>query len=102
MFAVIYAFTVKPGCQAVFEEAWAELTVLIREYEGGLGSRLHRKTDEIYIAYAQWPDRATWENSGDNLPESAQPIRLRMRESCEKMETLHELDGVKDLLVPMA
>lgn len=101
MFAVIYAFTVKPGCQPVFEEAWTELTGLIRDYEGGLGSRLHRKTDEIYIAYAQWPDRATWDNSGDKLPDSAQPIRKRLRESCEKIETLHELDWVKDLLVPI-
>lgn len=99
MFAVIYAFTVKAGSEATFESAWKEMTLLIRQFEGGLGSRLHRRSDGTYIAYAQWLNRETWENSGGNLPESAGTYRTAMRESCEKIETLHELDLVKDLLV---
>ena len=101
MFAVIYSFAVHPGKEKIFEESWFAMTELIRDYEGGLGSRLHRKDDGLYIAYAQWPDRETWENSGGKIPESAQQIRTTMRESLVKMETLHELNLVADLLVPM-
>lgn len=75
------------------------MTLLIRKYEGGLGSRLHKQTDIRYIAYAQWPDRETWEKSGSKLPESADEIRKMMRESCEKIETIYELTVVDDLLV---
>lgn len=101
MFAVIYAFSVHPGKEEIFEQSWYAMTELIRDYEGGLGSRLHRKEDGMYIAYAQWPDRSTWDKAGDHLPETANAIRVAMRESCLKIETLHELNLVADLLVPV-
>lgn len=78
------------------------MTILIRDHEGGLGSRLHKKSDTEYLAYAQWPDRTTWENAGDKLPPEVDEIRQAMRSSCEKMDTLHEMDMVDDLLVNMS
>ena len=98
MFTVIYAFTVKEGQDAAFIEAWKDMTQLIYKYEGSLGSRLHQPHGQVYLAYAQWPDRATWQNSGDRLPESSTEVRARMRASCEKIETLHELEVAVDLL----
>ena len=98
MFTVIYSFHVKTGQQQTFEKAWAELTALIYENEGSLGSRLHRKDDNQYIAYAQWPNRERWQNSGARLPKESEVIRSAMRGSCEKIETLFELDVVNDLL----
>lgn len=99
MFTVIYSFTVKPNCTESFEKAWRDMTILIRDCEGGLGSRLHKKSDTEYLAYAQWPDKTTWENAGDKLPIEANEIRQTMRSSCEEMDTLHEMDVVDDLLV---
>jgi quinol monooxygenase YgiN len=99
MFCLIYRFTVKPGEVDTFLEAWRALTLLIRDHEGGLGSRLHQETPLTYIAYAQWPDRLTWENSGSKLPAAATEIRARMRGAMDKMETLFELPMVDDLLV---
>ena len=98
MFAVIYSFQIKPDHENEFLDAWKGLTSLIYEYEGSLGSRLHKEKDDHYIAYAQWPDKSTWKNSGGNLPESANLVRLQMKNSCEKIETLFELDMVEDLL----
>lgn len=98
MFIAIYQFKVKPGKNADFISAWEALTQLIYEYEGSLGSRLHQQDDTVYIAYAQWPDKETWKNSGDKLPASADPIRKRMKSACEQIETLFELDTVSDLL----
>ena len=46
-----------------FKEGWSRLTKAIRDTRGGLGSRLHSTPDGIWVAYAQWPDRATWERS---------------------------------------
>ncbi|RMG67785.1 MAG: antibiotic biosynthesis monooxygenase [Bacteroidetes bacterium] len=100
MFAVIYAFHVQPGQAGAFEIAWRELTMLIYQYEGSLGSRLHRQDEATYIAYAQWPDRQTWAQSGDKLPPEAKEASARMRAACTQIETLYELDSIDDLLQP--
>ena len=98
MFAVLYRFSVRPGELSEFTAAWEELTRLIREYEGSLGSRLHRSSDNEYIAYAQWPERAVWEGSGKLLPPEAEDVRNKLRDSCTSIETIYELEVVKDLL----
>jgi heme-degrading monooxygenase HmoA len=98
MFAVIYRFSVRPGELNEFTAAWEELTILIRKHEGSLGSRLHRSGENEYIAYAQWPERSVWEGSGKLLPPEADVVRKRLRDSCTSIETIYELEVVKDLL----
>lgn len=97
-FTVIYSFALHEGKSADFVHAWTELTKLIYQYEGSYGSRLHRATDTLYIGYAQWPSRAVWEQSGGNLPESAEEFRTIMRACCTEIKTEHELTVVSDLL----
>jgi heme-degrading monooxygenase HmoA len=60
MFAVIYRWRVIPGLEAQFERGWAEGTRAIAAEFGGWGSRLHKGEGGTYVAYAQWPDEATW------------------------------------------
>ena len=98
MFCVIYSFQVKPGFELDFIESWKDLTNLIYQHEGSLGSRLHKQDELKYIAYAQWPDKETWLNAGNKLPESSKIVRDKMKNSCEKIETVFELDVVEDLL----
>ena len=98
MFTVIYKFKVKEGLTQQFEENWAELTKLISNHQGGLGSRLHKSDNLNYIAYAQWPDRETWESEWNDMPEHAKEISRKMKEACETRETIFELEVVMDLL----
>jgi heme-degrading monooxygenase HmoA len=98
MFAVIYYFEVLPGKEKSFIEGWKGLTQFIYQYEGSLGSRLHKKSDGNYIAYAQWPDRKRWEESGKNLPPEAEVPRKKMKEACASIKTAHELEMIEDLL----
>ena len=98
MFAVLYRFTINENMESQFIDAWKQLTQLIYEYEGSLGSRLHKQNDGNYFAYAQWPDKETWKKSGSKLPDSADEARKVMRESCSKIETLYELNCTADLL----
>jgi len=98
MFTVIYSFQVIAGKEDLFEKSWHELTELIYQYEGSLGSRLHLQSPQRYIGYAQWPDKTTWNNSGSKLPESASEIRNTLRQSCVTIETLFELEVKDDLL----
>jgi heme-degrading monooxygenase HmoA len=98
MFAVIYRFEVKKEKEAQFIQAWKELTELIYANEGSLGSRLHKKDEHTYLAYAQWPDKFTFENAGSNMPSSADRVRQKMRNACDTIETLHELEVIEDLL----
>ena len=68
MFVVIYRWRIVPGGEAQFVSAWEDLTGRLRDERGGLGSRLHRAEDGSFLAYAQWPDRATWQASQEAGP----------------------------------
>lgn len=97
-FSVIYSFKVIEGKENDFIKVWSDLTNLIYEFEGSYGSRLHKSNNQTFIAYAQWPDKETWENSGEKLPEIANDLRKKMKECCSEIKTEHELNIVEDLL----
>lgn len=102
MFAVIYSFEVKQGCDNTFIEGWEGMTKLIYKHCNSLGSRLHKESDEKYIAYAYWPSEEVWENSSENLPDGkAEKWRKLMYESCTAIETLHKLNTISDLLAKL-
>jgi len=98
MFAIIYQFKVLSGRERDFLIAWKELTQMIYQYEGSLGSRLHKASEEVYIAYAQWPSEERWKNSGKTLPAEAHVIRKSMRDSCSDIQTLYSMEVSEDLL----
>ena len=79
MFSVIYKFEIKPDRKDCFEKSWKDLTHLIYDYAGSLGSRLHKKDECNYIAYAQWPNKETWKNSSNKLPEISNEISQLMK-----------------------
>ena len=98
MYIVLYSFKLKPNKTLDFIKGWEGLTTLIYQYEGSLGSRLHKKDTLDYIAYAQWPSKDIFDNSGKNLPEKANEYRDLMRSSCEEIEIISKAEMVKDLL----
>ncbi|MGY6648705.1 antibiotic biosynthesis monooxygenase family protein [Wenyingzhuangia sp. IMCC45574] len=98
MLSIIYKFSVIEDKADAFEDAWEKLTLLFYQYGGSLGSRLHKAEENIYIAYAQWPDEETFNSAGAKLPEEATEIRTKMRASCNAVEVLHKLELVKDLI----
>lgn len=96
MFVVIYRWRLQEGQEPAFEQAWAELTALFKQLRGALGSRLHRAEDGMYVAYAQWPDRATYFLSAERgVPDPAIAARMNAavteRLEPEFMETVHDL-----------
>jgi heme-degrading monooxygenase HmoA len=97
-FVAVYRFVVKNGEEAAFEQAWTDLTNMIYADCGSNGSRLHSAGGGVYIAYAAWPDRASWAQSTSKLREESEGIRAIMRSCCEEVETLYELEPVRDLL----
>ncbi|WP_299547933.1 antibiotic biosynthesis monooxygenase [Seonamhaeicola sp.] len=99
MYIVMYSFKVKPEQEGTFLESWRALTKLIYKYEGSLGSRLHKKESLHYIAYAQWPDKLSFDNSGSELPLEANKYRDLMRSSCEDTKVIHKFEVVEDLLM---
>lgn len=97
-FTVIYSFKIVEGKEKDFIIAWTELTKLIYKYEGSYGSRLHKVDQLLFIGYAQWPNKQTWKNSGNKLPETANEVRKQMRECCSEIKTEYEMDVVLDLI----
>jgi len=101
MFAVIYRWQVVPGLEAQFEAGWKRGTVRIAEEFGGWGSRLHRGEGQTYFAYAQWPDRATWEKALETrMRHSDEAARRMYREAIVDgtFETVFAGEVVADLL----
>ncbi len=99
MFVAMYRWRLKPGTEAQFAEAWAERTRAVVSQEGGLGSRLHRAADGMYVAYAQWPSRAAWEAfMHKSAPPS--PAGVQMRACIESSQEPLCLEVVCDLLLP--
>lgn len=99
MFAVIYRWRVIPGLEAQFEEGWAAGTAAIAKEFGGLGSRLHKAGEGLYIAYAQWPDKATLDKAMETrMRHSDDEARRKYRESILEFETLAQGEVVADLL----
>lgn len=102
MKVVIYSFVVKPNKEAEFIHAWSEVTKLIYKHAGSLGSRLHKESDNHFIAYAQWPDDETYDSASNKLPDSSMEVRKQMKDTCESIETLYDLKVVADLLADKA
>lgn len=96
-FAVIYRWHLHPDLVVQFQQAWARGTEAIARERGGLGSRLHQADDGSWLAYAQWPDRASWERSrqlGSVNPEDTALMQAAIAESFEPLL----LQPVSDLL----
>lgn len=94
VFVVVYRFQTRAGREADFLQAWKGLTGMIRDHTGSWGSRLHRASAGDFVAIAQWPDRASW-SAARALPPDAERLRAVMRDACETIETLHELETLE-------
>jgi hypothetical protein len=101
MFAVIYRWKVLAGLEAQFETGWRRGTERIAAEFGGWGSRLHKVGDGVYVAYAQWPDEATWRRAMETrMHHSDEEARRMYREAIVpgSFETLAAGEAVADLL----
>jgi hypothetical protein len=70
-------------------------------FKGSLGYRLHREKNGAFIAYAQWPDEATYRKAADiEMSREYEDQRERMRASLnlESTRTLYEMEVEFDYL----
>lgn len=101
MFAVVYRWIIIPGKEAQFEEGWRAGTKAISREFGGWGSRLHRGADGCFYAYAQWPDRETWETAmKSRMRHSDDEARKKYRDAIapDGFETIWSGEVIADLL----
>lgn len=96
-FCIMYRFKVRPAREADFQSAWGRLTEAYKRDRGGLGSRLHRAEDGLWVAYAQWPTKQMWEDSRNLGPPDGTAAAL-MAEAVEERLDPILLTPAKDLL----
>ena len=82
-FGVIYRWKLKPGLEEQFRHGWEATTQLLMSTRGALGSRLHRAEDGTWIAYAQWPSKAAWEEHRRLGPADPEASRLMLEAEAE-------------------
>ena len=85
MFVALYRWKVKEGHERNFLESWHRITEGIYQHSGSLGSRLHQAEDGVWVAYAQWPDRQTYD-AAKNIPAIDAEARTMFRESIEEAD----------------
>jgi quinol monooxygenase YgiN len=100
MFCVVYEFEVIQDNENEFKKTWHNLTVAIRETCGGLGSRLHKDIprDNIWIAYAQWPNKSTWDKPFTFADNQHTELQNRIKSICKYIRTVYQMDVTDDLL----
>jgi quinol monooxygenase YgiN len=99
MYCVVYVWRVTSGHEQRFEEAWRELTTLIRDEFGALGSRLHQRDDGVWFAYAQWSSYDEWARDRNRSPRMRE-LGLVLRQCAEDLGTLASGQVAIDLLSP--
>ena len=96
--SVLYFFDVKEDQEQVFIENWTNLTALIYEYQGSLGSRLHKTEDGRYCGYAMWPNKELLEQDWSNMPHEAENYSDAMSGACASIKTLETMSVLVDLI----
>ncbi len=97
MFIALYRWKVKEGQEKNFLEGWHRRTEEINQNCGSLGSRLHRAEDGVWVAYAQWPDRPTYD-AAQNIPVIDAEARTMFQESIEEAYPDIYMNVIDDLL----
>lgn len=97
MFIALYRWKLIEGQEERFQEGWHRRTQEIYRKYGSLGSRLHKAEDGTWVAYAQWPDKETWEAARGVAIEDAEAIEM-MRDSIEMNYPDTYMQVVDDLL----
>lgn len=94
---MIYRWRLHADKVLQFQQAWERGTLRIAAERGGLGSRLHQADDGSWLAYAQWPDRASWQHSRELAPVNAADTALMEEALIEAFPPL-PLNTISDLL----
>jgi hypothetical protein len=102
MFVVVYRWRLRPGFEASHRAGWRAVTGSIQRMFATGGSRLHRDADGAFIAYAVWPDQATYERAQAAPSAASEADRALMREGIDgAVEVLHRMTVIDDLLVAL-
>ena len=97
----MFEFVVKEGCEASFLDSWPKVTQGIYLLKGSLGSRLHKDETGKWIAYAQWPDKITYERAASiEMSEAYEIERANMHQSLniESTQVLYQMHVETDYL----
>lgn len=76
MFCVLYELKVKSGQEESFRAAWRTVTENMVQDYGSLGARLHSTEEGVWIAYAQWPDKESWQNGHIIIEEESKQMHV--------------------------
>jgi hypothetical protein len=97
MFVAIYRWKIIQESEEMFLQGWHRRTEEIYRRCGSLGSRSHKAEDGSWAAYAEWPDRETWESAARFEAEDKEAEQM-MKESVEESSGDIYMEVVDDLL----
>ena len=81
-FSVIYSFKIDSEFEVEFIESWKELTNFIYKFEGSLGSRLQKVDSNLFLGYALWPNKKTFDQASDNENIEIELLKEKQKKVC--------------------
>ena len=98
MIRVLYRFKVKEGQEKIFEDAWREITEVIKGKSGGThGSVLVRGTEDrqLYCGVARWDTIDAWHQMRQSdVPNLEETERLMSAAQLLSMEITEEVMNI--------
>ena len=98
MFAVIYRAYLKAGREDEYQQSWRCIAAYFVKHRGAIGSSLHKTEEGYWLAYSQWPDKATRDASWcshsaplPNLPNNIQDAILKLRDCIDQDKRFPEI-----------
>ncbi len=97
-FSVIYSFKIDSEFELEFIESWKELTNLIYKFEGSFGSRLQKVDSNLFLGYALWPNKKTFDQASDNENIEIELLKEKQKKYVVEIKRVFESEIISDLI----
>ncbi|MBI1837226.1 MAG: hypothetical protein HYR91_08185 [Flavobacteriia bacterium] len=97
-FSVIYSFKIKQEFRKEFIQSWNEITALIYQNEGSLGSRLQMIDETTFLGYALWPSKAIFIKASKIENKEIAKLKAKQSEYVEEINKRFESSIISDLI----
>ncbi len=98
-FSVIYSFKIHSEFEQEFIESWKELTNLIYKFEGSLGSRLQKVDSNLFLGYALWPNKKTFDLASDNENIEIELLKEKQKKYVVEIKRVFESEIISDSIM---
>lgn len=97
-FSIIYHFTIHEEFENEFIQNWFDITKLIYENKGSLGSRLQKIDNQHFLGYAIWPSKEVFENASRMNNDEINRLNEKQKKCVQQVSRVFESEILVDYI----